>query len=77
MRLFAIGASIHYVVRCLTAKNLLKSQSHDIGWYNDRIALKFDRPLESTAADVPVKFQSDWNSQNRNLAASGLHKILR
>ena len=27
--------------------------------YNDRIALKFDRHIGSTAADVPAKFQSD------------------
>ena len=38
--------------------------------YNDRIALLFDRHLGSAAADVPVKFQSDWKSLNPNLVAS-------
>ena len=33
--------------------------------------------LGSTAADVPVKFQGDWQSRNPNLAASRLHEILR
>ena len=31
------------------------------------ITLKFDRHLSSTAAKLPVKFQSDWNSKNPNL----------
>ena len=35
--------------------------------YNDRIALKFDRHLDSTAAEMPVKFQSVWKSLNMNL----------
>ena len=29
------------------------------------------------AAEVPVKFQSDWKSQNPNLGASRLHDIMR
>ena len=29
------------------------------------------------AAEVPVKFQSDWKSLNPNLVASRLHEILR
>ena len=32
--------------------------------------------IGSTAAEVPVKFQSDWKSINSNPAASRLHKIL-
>ena len=32
--------------------NLVKSWSHEIGCYNDRIALKFDRHLSSTAAEA-------------------------
>ena len=51
--------------------------SREIGCYNDSIALKFDRHLGSTAAEVPVKFQSDWKCLNPNLAASRLHEILR
>ena len=31
----------------------------------------------STAAEVPANFQSDWKSLNSNLAASRLHEILR
>ena len=58
-------------------QNLVKSRSREIGCYNDRIALKFDRHLGSAAAEVPVKFQSDWKSPNPNLAASRLHEIFR
>ena len=43
----------------------------------DLIALKFDRHFGSTAAEVPVKFQSDSTVLNTNLAASGLCEILR
>ena len=38
---------------------LAKSRSREICVYNSTIALKFDRHLGSSAADVPVKFQSD------------------
>ena len=57
-------------------KNLVKSRSSEIGCCNGRIALKFDRHLGSSAAEVPVKFQSGWKSLNPNLAASRLHEIL-
>ena len=36
--------------------NLAKSRSREIGCYNYRIALKFDRHLGSAAAEMPVKF---------------------
>ena len=41
------------------------------------ITLKLDRDLGSgsAAAEMPVKFQSDWKSLN--LAASRIHEILR
>ena len=39
---------------------LMKSRSHEIGWFNYRIDLKFDRHLGSAAVEVSVKFQSDW-----------------
>ena len=39
------------------------------------VALWNRRHLGSAAADVPVKFQSDWKSLNPNLAASRLHEI--
>ena len=35
------------------------------------IAVKFERHLGSAAAEVPLKFQSDWKFINPNLAASG------
>ena len=54
-----------------------KSQNHEIGCYNDCITLKFDSHLRSTAAEVPVKFQSDWKSLTGNLTASSLHEILQ
>ena len=57
--------------------NLVKSRTREIGCYNDRIALKFDRHLGSGAAEVPVKFQIVWKSLNPNLAASRLREILR
>ena len=40
------------------------------------IAMKFDKHPGSSAADVPVKFQSDGIIQTANLLASRLHKIL-
>ena len=51
----------------------LKS-AREFGCYNDRIALQFDMNLDSTAADLPVKFQRHWKSLNLNLV---LHEILR
>ena len=57
--------------------NLVRPQSGEIGCYNYRIALKFDRHFNSATAALPVKFQSVWKSLNPNLAASRLHEILR
>ena len=67
-------APIHQAVKRLT--NVVKSRSREIGCYNDRIALKFDRHLNSVAAELPVKFQGDWKSIIPNLAASKLREIL-
>ena len=39
--------------------------------------MKFDGHIGSTAAEVPVKFQSDRTILNANLAASRLYEILR
>ena len=39
--------------------------------------MKFDRHLGSTAADVPLKFQSDAIVWATSLAASKLHEIFR
>ena len=38
--------------------------------------MKFDRHLGSSAADVPVKFQSDTTIESTNLVASRLYEIL-
>ena len=38
----------------------MKSRSREIGYYNDHIAPKFDKHLSGAAAEVPVKFWSDW-----------------
>ena len=48
------------------SQDLVKSRSRAIWCYNDRIALKCDRHL--AAAEVVVKFWSDWKSLNPNLA---------
>ena len=58
--------SIHLAERRLTAK----SRTREIKCYNDRIALKFDKHLGSSAAEVLVKLQSDWKCLNPILAAS-------
>ena len=57
-------------------QDLVRSLSREIGCFNDRIALKFDRHLDCAAANVSVKFQIDWKSLNPILTASGLHEIL-
>ena len=62
-------------VRRLTAKS--REVSKPLRDYTDRVALEFNRHHSSAAADEPVKFQSDWKSLHLNLAASGLHEILR
>ena len=53
----------------------MKLQSRESGYYNDCITLKFGRHLVNAAAQVPVKFQSNWRSLNSNLAAPRLHEI--
>ena len=55
-----------------------KKSYRKISWsLDDNVALKFDRHLGSTAADVPVKFQSDCKSLNTNLAPWRTHEIVR
>ena len=56
---------------------LVKSRSCEIGCYHDRIAQKFDKHPRNTAAEMPVKFQSDCESLNPNLVDSELCEILR
>ena len=38
--------------------------------------MKFDKRPNSSAAEVPAKFQYDQAILNTNLAALGLHRIL-
>ena len=57
--------------------NLVKSWCSEIGCYNGRIALTFDRHLGSRAAEALVNLQGDYKSVNSNLAGSILHEILR
>ena len=57
--------------------NLVKSRSREIGNLNYRIDLKFNRPLGSAVAGMPVKFQNDRTILNTNLAASRLCEILQ
>ena len=53
-------------------KDVMKSQTHVIGRFNDHMTLKFVMCLSSTAAESPVKFQSDQTIVNSNLMASRL-----
>ena len=55
-------ASLFSKWRYVLLSNLVKCQSHKIGCYNDCVVLKFDRHVDSAAAEVHVKFQSDWKS---------------
>ena len=57
-------------------QDLVNFRSQEIGCDNDCITQKFDRHLSSTAAEVPVKFQSNWRNLNLNLMALRLLKIL-
>ena len=52
----------------------MRSRSRKIDSLNYCIAFKFDKHLGSSAADVPVKFQSDRAILNTNLAASKLYE---
>ena len=58
------------------AQDLVKSRSHEIKCYNDRITIRFDRHLDGVATEVPGKFQSDQKRLNTNLTASRLHEIV-
>ena len=53
--------------------NLMKYRIREIRCYNDRIALKCDKYLGSSA----VKFQSNWKSLKPIIAALRLDEILR
>ena len=55
----------------------VKSRSQAIECNNDGIILKCGWHLHSTAAEVPVKLQSDWKRLNSNLVASSFHVFMR
>ena len=63
-----------YQIRRLISRSL-KSQACMI--LNAPVALKFEKHLSSIAADMPVKFHSDWKDLHTNLIPSRLCKILR
>ena len=44
----------------------MKSWSREIRCYFNRIILEFERHLDSTAAELPVKIQNSWKSSNPN-----------
>ena len=46
--------------RCDSGIKRVKIRSRQIGCYNDRIGLQFDRHLDSAVAEAPVKFLGDW-----------------
>ena len=58
-------------------QDLLMSRSREIRVYAFPIALKFDWHLGSSAAEMPVKYQSDKIIIRPNLAASRLHETWR
>ena len=57
-------------------RHLVRSHSHKIDSWNYCIALKFDRCLSSTAAEMPITFWSDQSIVNTNLKASRLRRSL-
>ena len=73
--IFPIGGTANLGF-CYFRQGLVKSRSCEIVFQNNPIALKCDRWHGSTAAEPPVKFQSDWRTWNINLAPSILHDVL-
>ena len=70
------GVTLNVPSGRLKAKSREDSKPWD-GSYNDSIALKFDMRLLSITANVSLKFQSDLNCLNPNVAGSSLHEIWR
>ena len=62
---FSVNQGLYSLSGKTSYQQIGKSRSREIGYHNDRIALKFDRHLGSSAADVGVKFHSDWKTQTR------------
>ena len=44
-------------------QDLVKSRSHDIGCYIDRVVLKLNRHLGGATVEVPIQFWGDWKSR--------------
>ena len=53
--------------------NLEKSRGRELGC----IAIRFERPFGSNAAEVSVKIQSDFKILNPDIVATRLREILR
>ena len=66
---------LYLMVGWTSYRNISKTRSPEMVFYNDRIALKFHGHLGSTVSEVPVKFQSDWKHFNQNLVALRLREI--
>ena len=58
-------------------QDLAKSPNQDIRIKTSKVALKFKRHIDSSAAEMPYKFQSDTIIITSNLAATRLHEILQ
>ena len=56
---FTVGLSLFPKQADVLPQAVLKSRSHEIDIYTLIFALKFDGHIGSSAADMPVKFQSD------------------
>ena len=71
---------------CIFSPSWDKASSHKTSWkleatefdtLNNSIVLKFEMRIGSSAASVPVKFQSDRTNLHTNLAATRLCEILQ
>ena len=58
-------------------RDLVKTRGRDIRIYTFSMTVKLDKPPGSSAADMPVTFQSDTVIITSNLSASRLHEIWR
>ena len=75
---FRYGVGPLYTKRTdVLPQDLAKSRSCEIRGWTFPTVLKFDRHLGSSAAEVPVKFQSDTIIITSKLAPSRLHEIWR
>ena len=74
---FSCKAGPHYNIRSdVLSWDLVKSRSRETGSLNNRMALKFERHINRSTAEMLVKFQSDRTIVDTNLTESRLHEIL-